>query len=100
MALRGAFSELAVDAVEPDCETADIAARFFGVPRCGARLQHHLTSGAAFLADHRHIGQVRCGSAHVGASFAARPPCWPCSSLDDYAHAPACDLSEGLQMGL
>ena len=71
MALHDAFPELAVDAVEPDRKVADIAAHFFGVPRGDARLQLHLTDGAAFLADSRHIGQVLSGSAHAAAGFAA-----------------------------
>lgn len=58
MALREAFPELAIDAVEPDSEVAEVAARFFGVPRRDARLQHHTMGGAAFLADSRHSEQV------------------------------------------
>lgn len=80
MALRDAFPALAVDAVEPDREVADIAACFFGVPRRGARLQHHLTDGAAFLADPRHIGQVRAGSQLTQDSSCGKMSCQQCSS--------------------
>ncbi|KAK9825453.1 hypothetical protein WJX81_002266 [Elliptochloris bilobata] len=41
MALREAFSNMAIDAVEPDAEVAEAAERFFGVPAGDARLLLH-----------------------------------------------------------
>ena len=70
MALREAFPEIAVDAVEPDREVADVAARFFGMPRGDARLRHHPTDGAAFLSDCQHAGQVLACSIPCRSCFA------------------------------